>query len=312
MNTAGLLTVRARIKGAQLAGLSVQLDRPAISRLLIGKQPKDVLGLIPKLYALCPMAQHAAAQLALSAAENHPHDPHIENAALWLEYLHESLWRIFLDWPPALGSEPEKDAFIAWRQSRSTQNISPGIYEGIDQTLTKLTQDCLKNLGAEEMAPLALSAISPPDARNMGRLMPEVWLEKCQNNPTAAGINPPVTEQTVSALFCKRVFATRWAMQQFLSKAPYPLAKASGGGWGIGQTLTARGLLTHAVKLENGTVREYQIWAPTDLLFADARALTGLLAEYAFPSMEEARHIIGLAVLALDPCLPFVVELENA
>jgi coenzyme F420-reducing hydrogenase alpha subunit len=90
------------------------------------------------------------------------------------------------------------------------------------------------------------------------------------------------------------------------------LAAAGDAGWGVGQTLTARGVLTHAIHVVDGKVARYQVQAPTDSFFADAAPLTGLLAHREFPSRERARQALEQAILALDPCLPYNVELHDA
>ena len=76
--------------------------------------------------------------------------------------------------------------------------------------------------------------------------------------------------------------------------------------------VTARGVLTHAVRLEARTVMQYRVTAPTDVFFADAGALSGLLAGQRFASSDEAKRSLDLAVLALDPCLPYVLEVNDA
>ena len=45
---------------------------------------------------------------------------------------------------------------------------------------------------------------------------------------------------------------------------------------------------------------------------ADATALSRLLDNRWFSSKEQARHVLDQAILALDPCLPFVVEIQDA
>ena len=93
---------------------------------------------------------------------------------------------------------------------------------------------------------------------------------------------------------------------------PYPIAVAGGDGWGAAQINTARGVLTHAVHLDAGKVTEYRVWAPTDAFFADAAALSGLLAGRSFAAPDEARRALDQAILALDPCVPYVLELNDA
>jgi hypothetical protein len=59
-------------------------------------------------------------------------------------------------------------------------------------------------------------------------------------------------------------------------------------------------------------VKRYRVTAPTDIFFADAGALRGLLDGARFVSPEEAKRLLQLAVLALDPCLPHVLEVNDA
>ena len=102
------------------------------------------------------------------------------------------------------------------------------------------------------------------------------------------------------------------ALAGLATNAPFPLATAGGEGWGVAQTLTARGVLTHAVQLAAGRVANYRVWAPTDAFFADAVALSGLLEDRWLASPDEARRALDQAILALDPCVPYVLELNDA
>ena len=102
------------------------------------------------------------------------------------------------------------------------------------------------------------------------------------------------------------------AAAAIVAGTPYPVAAAGGRGWGVGQTLTSRGVLTHAAHVDDGRIVSYKLWAPTDALFADALALEQILGERSYASMEAARQALNLAVLALDPCLPYSLELQDA
>jgi hypothetical protein len=90
---------------------------------------------------------------------------------------------------------------------------------------------------------------------------------------------------------------------------PKPLpARATGGG--IGQVQTARGLLIHGVKLENGLVADVRYVAPTEWNFHPegllAKALEGLPAA----DETELRRRVGLFLHAIDPCVDFRLELQ--
>jgi hypothetical protein len=75
---------------------------------------------------------------------------------------------------------------------------------------------------------------------------------------------------------------------------------------------TARGLLLHRVRLDDGHVADYQIVAPTEWNFhptgALARGIEGLDAE----SEATLRVRAHLAVQALDPCVAYRIEVGHA
>jgi coenzyme F420-reducing hydrogenase alpha subunit len=119
---------------------------------------------------------------------------------------------------------------------------------------------------------------------------------------------PPAS---VAAAWQARLQEAMQAVLALDAGLPYPVAAAGRGGWGIGQTLTARGVLTHGVRIENGKVAAYRVWAPTDRHFADVAPLAGLL-KGKWPDIEAARRAVEQAVLALDPCLPYTVKVDNA
>lgn len=109
MNSAGLLTVRALLEHGRLRDIDVILKRPSVTRLFIGQLPDAVVKTVPYLFTLCAHAQRAAAQAAVAAALDEV--PRVSDAAeLWVEVLHENLWRLLLDWPPALGLHSARKA----------------------------------------------------------------------------------------------------------------------------------------------------------------------------------------------------------
>lgn len=297
MTATGSLSIRAEWQAPQplSAGtLSVTLQRPTAARLFIGQLPAVVAKTVPYLYSLCAQAQRAAAQAALAAAGNQPlpATDSQHRQALWQEVLHESLWRLLLDWPAALGLPPAKDAFAHWRSARLAADGEQATARLLAETLAPLAEQCLARLPgvADDPAPLP-------------ELAPATWREDA----------PPPVPASIAAAYRQRLALVRAAATALQEDRPYPLAAASVDGWGIAQALTARGVLTHAVQLHEGKVRAYRIHAPTDALFADATPLTALLASLPPPaSAESARQALEQAILALDPCLPYTLELIHA
>ena len=306
MNSAGLLTVRGPCSAGELKQLVVDLQRPALTRLFIGQPPVQVAKTIPHLYSLCAEAQGAVARAALQAA-----GAELMLAAndqrLWIEFLHENLWRLLLDWPPALGVAPEKAAFVAWRAARHGSSVAVETGNLYDQVLLPLAEKCLKTLvhRAPQEAPLgdSIQAVSPV-------FNPADWLAFWRNS--AASPPPGLPPVSVSAAYQARLNAVAEAVEALRDGYVYPLLAAGEGGLGVAQIRTARGVLTHAAALAGGVVSRYQVWAPTDVFFQDETALSALLAGQSWGNLDQMRQGLNQAILALDPCLPYVMELNDA
>ena len=263
---------------------------------------------VPYLFTLCAHAQRVAAEAAVTAAQGEA--PRVfDSAELWLEVLHENLWRLLLDWPPALGLHPEKEAFIAWRNARQGGDCLAVTQNLLHHSLRPMAEKCLEMLvdrSTEEVAPDDGDQVMPAAAL----LAPQAWLEYWQG--TAAKMPALLVPTSIRAAFLARLAETLAAVDALASGVTFPVASAGGGGWGVGQTMTARGVLTHAVHVVEGVVANYRVQAPTDNYFADATALSSLLANLQFASLDQARRVLNQAVLALDPCVPYVAEVVDA
>ncbi|MCG2575586.1 hypothetical protein LZ012_01100 [Dechloromonas sp. XY25] len=302
MTSAGQLLVRATYADEALRDIVVDLQRPSVTRLFIGQLPDVVIKTVPYLFTLCAHAQRVAAQAAVNVALGEtPRTP--DHAELWIEVLHENLWRLLLDWPPAVGLPPAKDAFIAWRGSRNGDEVVA--------TTRRLTDEVVKPLAADCLALLEVAA-GDGDQRTQrpAVLAPESWLDYWQGMRAQMPALP--LPDSIPALYRARLAEVDGALAALVEHRPFPIASAGGAGWGVGQTLTARGVLTHAVHVVDGEVVRYRVQAPTDSLFADARPLAGLLANRRFVTLDQARQGMDQAILALDPCLPYTVELQDA
>lgn len=308
MNSAGLLTVQGRWANGAVRELVADLQRPSVTRLFIGQLPEAVVKTVPYLFTLCGHAQRAAAQAALAVAQGKAPRP-ANGAELWIEVLHENLWRLLLDWPPALGLPPQKDAFIAWRNGRHGEDCLAITQCLLENTLRPLAEKCLEKL-VDCSTRHEFSAGQPVDAAPPPSLAPEDWLVYWQGGASAM----PAMAQPVSigALYRARLAEVEAATRALADDRPFTIAVAGGDGWGVAQTLTARGVLTHAAHVVDGKVANYRVQAPTDAYFADARPLSSLLENCSFSSLDQARKVLNQAILALDPCLPYEVELQDA
>lgn len=308
MSAAGLLVVRAAFGGQTVDAIEVDLQRPPVARLFVGQNPEAVVKTVPYLFTLCAHAQRAAAQAALAAAEGEVRRP-VDDSELWIEFLHENLWRLLLDWPLALGLPPANEAFIAWRAARQGNDRQAVTRQVVAGPLRELAEQCRDRLVDHSPPEVVLSG-SHYTNFDFPALTPEAWLAYWQGQddrqPEAA------RPASVGTAYRRRLAEVDLACAALETARPYPLAGAGQAGWGIGQTLTARGVLTHAVHVEEERVNNYRVWAPTDCHFADAVALQTLLAGRQFANLDAARHGLEQAILALDPCLPYTLEIVHA
>lgn len=305
----GSLVISARFVTPRLEQVALRLQRPAVARVFVGQLPEAAGKMIPYFYALCAEAQRAAAEQALTAAgalEARVTD----DRALWLECLHEHLWRLLIDWPQALDVADAREDFVAWRNGRQQADLLAQSSAVVDKALTTgVIKKCREKLVDRARQGVSLEGNDwvrhLPPGMNAARFL-SFWCGETDGLPS---LSHPVS---VAAAFERRVAELQWALAGLLRAQRFPLDAAGREGWGIGQCLTARGVLTHAVHVVDERVAKYQVWAPTDRYFADAEALTALLANDEWPDIEAARRGLRLAILALDPCLPFEMEISHA
>lgn len=120
MNLDGRLSFAVRWDGTSVQAVGVESTRAVgASRVLEGKAPAEVARLVPMLFSLCGRAQGVAALRAWEAAMEVDTAPGAETAREWVvaaEAVLETLWRLLLDWPEALGEAPAAAEYVAWRR----------------------------------------------------------------------------------------------------------------------------------------------------------------------------------------------------
>jgi len=302
MNPAGSLKIRAAFASGDVRIDSVVLERPPMTRLFVGQNPDVAVRLVPHLYALCAEAQRVTAQAALAAAGGRQLKcSALDDRLLWLEMLHENLWRLLLDWPVACGQAPAREQFAAWRNARLGVDGVAVTRQLIDDTLCPLVEKCRKTLIERSITP----SWPTPD--------PVAWLAWWQAGGSSPARPPrPPAPNDIAAAWLARVADVASAAAALEAGQPFPVVAAGGDGLGVGQSVTARGILTHAIAIEQGKVKRYHLEAPTDACFAGSQALAALLAGRSFESAGAARIALETAILALDPCLPYEVEWKDA
>ncbi len=117
-----------------------------------------------------------------------------------------------------------------------------------------------------------------------------------------------------------RLFARVVDLADCASRLRHPLASdmpplldaaSLGKGAGLACVETARGLLMHAVRVEDGRVADYAIVAPTEWNFHPQGAFAHEGAGWEAATREAALLRLRALALALDPCVDFDVTLEE-
>jgi coenzyme F420-reducing hydrogenase alpha subunit len=87
---------------------------------------------------------------------------------------------------------------------------------------------------------------------------------------------------------------------------------ATEAGEGVGAVQTARGLLLHRARVEDGRIVDYRIVAPTEWNFHPDGALTQGLRGLAASDERDLERRARVAVHALDPCVACSIEVGHA
>lgn len=85
-----------------------------------------------------------------------------------------------------------------------------------------------------------------------------------------------------------------------------------GDGGGLACVETARGLLMHAVRLEDGKIADYAIVAPTEWNFHPDGPFVREAGGWTAATREAAELRLKALVLALDPCVEYQIVLRDA
>ena len=304
----GRVGVRLRVDAGVIGGVDVVLTRPAPARALRGRPATDAVALLPLLYSLCGKAQGQAARLALAAARGEETAVRRDEAVA-REIAGEHLWRLLVDWPRALGLPAEEALFVAGRRLLAEAHFPKWVEGNLQRAEGPL---------ARLLAALAAAA-EPPATEN--RLLPdfeaaasvELWPrldEALAAAPTwrgraaqtgafarAPNSGPPLQGRVQARL------------AELVSLAPGRVSAVPVAP-GVGRAVvdTARGPLMHELTLDGDRIADYVIVAPTEWNFHPAGPLVAWLG--GLPEAA-ARDLAPRAVLALDPCVPWTLEVGD-
>ena len=219
------------------------------------------------------------------------------------------------------GPGRDADAHVAWRSAGATP---------VARWLAALE---VQDLAAWGTGATPLMPAHPADealARLAGRLVEESgfarrpdWLGRpVETGALALRQDTPLVRElratdghACTTRLVARLVDLRQLADGLAGRAALDLAGGLGLGsrCGLGWAQTARGLLLHRVVLDPaGCVADYRVLAPTEWNFHPDGALARGLEAQPVDDEQRLRRGVRLAVLALDPCVEFGIEVVHA
>ncbi len=315
----GRVRLRLVITGGCVGAVSVASERPLVSQALRGRPADDAAQLVPLLFALCGKAQGRAAVMAVAAARGHGEAVHLD-PAIQAEALREHLWRWLLDLPPLLGEAPLHAEFVAgagWIAAGQRAELAALLDNSRIHAL------CHRLTVADDVADVALRGLPALDAQGSLALWPQLDEGFCRRpewhgQPAETGA---LARRQGGAGGLKGAFGARWlARLEELQEWANGREKVGAGGTasavqaavGRGRALveTARGLLMHELVLDGERIADYFIVAPTEWNFHPQGPLVHWLTGRDAGELTALKAFVGCAVAALDPCVPWELELR--
>ena len=307
----------------------IRARTPNPAPMLIGLAPSAVAGVLGRLYAICGAAQRACAELALSAAGGHQlaQGRHARLAtAVASEAVQEHLWRLWLDWPKALGMPPRDAAFTHWYGAiqADARDWPAALGTTLAAEWLGVPLDQLARFAELDAFDQWLRHDPSPAARLFGALNTETAAAARLDAVPAGTLDSPWAAtsahhwiaaledagRTLEALLAARVVALCSLLGSLATDPPslVDLAAASAGaGRGLGSVSTARGWLEHDVTVSEGLVREYSIRTPTERHFASGGPYATQLLGRSAGDERAAARVAALWALAFDPCVSYAV-----
>ncbi len=320
--------------GERVQRVRVMSSRPQVARALIGRPVAEALALVPLLFSLCGRAQALCARVAAAAigaaAQVERDDAH---AALAAEMAFEHLWRIWIDWPALFGLPTDRPALVASAAALRTCSTRLGALAAgaaLGQAMERIRSHdapaLFAALEAVELRGAMQAGVAPLPYAGIAELQAglPVGLDAAfAQTPTWRGAPAETGAITVHAHDARvadrvqdggdvaaRLAARLVALERCLDvlhgaqpQHPWIESVCIGGDQALARVDTARGVLMHRLRVEDGRIADYAIVAPTEWNFHPHGALVAALEGCA---VRDEGALLGHAqawVLALDPCV---------
>ena len=322
MSREGRITIELGARPARI----VSTRRTGIAAMMAGREAREVVRLLPRLFALCAEAHGAAAALALFG-----HCDAARMRRVLAESAREHLLRILMCWRtedgPPLPAAPVMDLVENARKGRDVAGALAGFLRvhvlGMAPEAFLSLTDPGEWLRRSDTGPArylraviargwsGIGAVEPaflqdlPAAELVARLADDAfaaapeWDGPRETGPLARQYGHPLVA-SACAQHGAGLLARHVARLVEMARLPAALgaARARQCTPGLGVVETARGRLIHAATTEGDRVTRYAILAPTEWNFhpagVAAQALAGLGPEQAAAVVE-----------AIDPCVEY-------
>ncbi len=338
---AGRILVKLETGAGRVTSVEIDSTRPqGVTQVFAGRAPDDVVGMLGLIFSLCSTAQTVAGLTAVEAARGQT-VPDGQAAARDIlrqaEMLAQTAMRVLMDWPRLLELSPAAAAVRAalgaqsgletalfggpgWKVPGGTE-IKPDV-DAVRASATQAAVEIDRTLNQDGLAEKLLAALDERGLNGFGALAdgtaPETGaLTRQWDNAKVAQ-----ARKTYGAGLRARL----WARLADLKDLPVAMTanvdrlcpctpvfeSPQGDGQGEATVETARGALTHRVRLKGGVIDAYEIDAPTDVNFLNDGVVTqGLMGANAVDS-QTLRAAAELHVLAVDPCVSCALEIVDA
>ncbi|MCP5038696.1 MAG: hypothetical protein GY945_13975 [Rhodobacteraceae bacterium] len=332
----GDIHVKLRVQNGRVDRVECVSSRPTNSAwMFIGKPVERVTRSIGAVYSLCGSAQTIAALMAVENALAISVGPEVRAARDLLrlsEMLTQTAMRLCLHWPSVLGLKPEpklvrdclatEQAFETYvmggpdwktpgaglpKPDTAANEVMEGLTNSIGETkaLTHAIRSGLNALGLQSFG--ALTGGARPE---QGALTRNWTHEAVINARFDHGVGLLARLEASLADLNTIPKKMRAALDDLEGSPATSCIQTTGEGFA--RVETARGTLTHQISIKDNKIIAYRIDAPTEANFhSDGPVRQGLLEADA-SDISALTQAAQLHILAIDPCVEFHVEVDDA
>jgi hypothetical protein len=347
--TEARIALDVAVSGARISTAPIRWLRPhAPLRRLLGMPITEAPRAVARLFSVCGMAHEVALTRAIEQATGAPAPAPREalrDLAVLAEAAAAHVWHLALTWPTASGGEIDARAV---RESRALaarlSTTSPEPVEATATVLARLLRDHAMRPGSLPEAVLAQGAAgfgalarrpsgvpaldvvgarlasdasfamrphasAPVDASALPRRLHAPEVEAAAVRFGYALLARLLARRAEALVVADALEARAWETPTRTGAHEPRLADVA-SGTGFGSATTARGPLHYWVRTLDRTIDDVRAVSPTDWTFApDGIVAEALVGAPVGPTL--ARDV-GWLMTALDPCVPWTVEVHHA